>query len=54
MIHLRELLPGYLNHREDLLAFCQYVANKREGKLPEEAGAARVLLTRIKNERLGG
>jgi putative DNA methylase len=54
MAHLRELVPGYLNHREDLMAFCQYLASKREGKLPDEAGAARVLLTRIKNERLGG
>jgi putative DNA methylase len=54
MVHLRDLVPGYLNHREDLMAFCQYLASKREGKLPEEAGAARVLLTRIKNERLGG
>jgi hypothetical protein len=54
MAHLRELVPGYLNHREDLMAFCHYLASKREGKLPEEAGAARVLLTRIKNERLGG
>jgi putative DNA methylase len=54
MVHLRELVPGYLNQREYLMAFCQYLASKREGKLPEEAGAARVLLTRIKNERLGG
>jgi putative DNA methylase len=54
MAHLRELATGYLNRREDLMAFCQYLASKREGKLPEEAGAARVLLTRIKNERLGG
>ena len=54
MAHLRELVPGYLNHREDLMAFCQYLAIKRERTLPEEAGAARVLLTRIKNERLGG
>ena len=54
MAHLRELVPGYLNHREDLMAFCQYLASKREAKLPEEAGAARVLLTRIRNERLGG
>src|SRR5262249_31766535 len=54
MVHLRELVPGYLNHREDLMAFCLYLANKREGRLPEEVGAARVLLTRIKNERLGG
>jgi hypothetical protein len=36
------------------MAFCQYLATKRERTLPEEAGAARVLLTRIKNERLGG
>jgi adenine-specific DNA methylase len=54
MSHLRDLVPGYLSHREDLMAFCQYLASKREGKLPDEAGAARVLLTRIKNERLGG
>lgn len=54
MAHLRDLVPGYLNRREDLMAFCQYLADKRERKLPEEAGAARVLLTRIKNERLGG
>jgi putative DNA methylase len=52
--HLRELVCGYLNHREDLMALCQYLASKREGKLPQEAGAARVLLTRIKSERLGG
>jgi adenine-specific DNA methylase len=54
MAHLRDLVPGYLNQREDLMAFCQYLASKRESKLPEEAAAARVLLTRIKNERLGG
>lgn len=54
MAHLRDQVTGYLNHREDLMALCQYLATKRESKLPEEAGAARVLLTRIRNERLGG
>ena len=53
MTHLRELVPGYYNHREDLMAFCQFIANKREHLCPEEAAAARVLLTRIKHERLG-
>jgi len=54
MAHLRDQVTAYLHRREDLMAFCQYLAAKREGRLPEDAGAARVLLTRIKNERLGG
>ena len=54
MAHLRGQVAGYLNLREDLMAFCLYLAAKREHSLPAEAAAARVLFTRIKNERLGG
>jgi len=54
MSHLRDLVPGYHSRREDLLALCQFLATKREQIVPEEAASARVLLTRIKNERLGG
>lgn len=53
MGHLRDLVPGYHTQREHLMSVCQYIAQKREDALPDEAGAARVLLTRIKNERLG-
>jgi hypothetical protein len=54
MVHLRDLVTGYHTHREDLMALCQFLALKRERTAPPEAEAARVLLTRIKNERLGG
>jgi len=54
MAHLRDLVPGYHSRREDLIALCQFLAAKREQFVPEEAASARVLLTRIKNERLGG
>jgi len=51
--HLRDLIPGYLTKREDLMALASVVAAKREGKFPQEAQAARILLSRIRNERLG-
>lgn len=51
--HLRDLIPGYLAKREDLMALAAVVAAKREDKFPAEAQAARILLSRIKNERLG-
>jgi hypothetical protein len=51
--HLRDLVPGYLSRRDDLMALASVIASKRETKAPEEAQAARILLTRIKNERLG-
>ena len=51
--HLRDLVPGYLSRREDLMALAAAIASKREVKAPEEARAARILLSRIKNERLG-
>jgi putative DNA methylase len=51
--HLRDLVPGYLTRREDLMALASVIAAKREAKHPEEAQAARILFTRIKNERLG-
>jgi len=54
MAHLRAMVPGYLTRREDLMAFCQFLVAKRDRVRPDEAAAARVLLTRIKNERLGG
>ena len=46
-------VPGYLTRREDLMALASVIAAKREAKHPEEAQAARILFTRIKNERLG-
>ena len=51
--HLRDLVPGYLSRREDLIALAGVIAAKREVKSPSEAEAARILFTRIKNERLG-
>jgi putative DNA methylase len=54
MAHLRDLVPGYMTRREDLMALCQYLAAKRESIALEEAQAARILFARIKNERLGG
>lgn len=54
MGHLRDQVSGYWTRREDLLALAQAIAVKREQIDPEEAEAARILATRIKNERLGG
>ncbi len=54
MAHLHDQVPGYWTRREDLMALAQAIAMKRETTAPEEAGAARILFTRIKNERLGG
>jgi putative DNA methylase len=51
--HLRDQVPGYLTQREKLMALATAIASKRESKAPEEAQAARILLSRIKNERLG-
>jgi hypothetical protein len=51
--HLRDLVPGYLTRREDLMALASVIAAKREARQQEEAQAARILFTRIKNERLG-
>jgi putative DNA methylase len=51
--HLRDLVPGYLARREDLTALASTIASKREAKAPAEAQAARILFSRIKNERLG-
>jgi len=51
--HLRDLVPGYLSRREDLTALASVIASKREVKAPSEAQAARILFSRIKNERLG-
>ena len=51
--HVRDLVPGYLTRRGDLMALASAIAAKREVKAPAEAEAARVLFSRIKNERLG-
>jgi putative DNA methylase len=51
--HLRDLVPGYLSRRDDLMALASAIAGKREVKAPAEAQAARILFSRIKNERLG-
>jgi hypothetical protein len=51
--HLRDLVSGYLSRREELMALAAAIAAKREVKAPDEAQAARILFSRIKNERLG-
>ena len=54
MDHLREMVPAYFTRREDLMAMAAYIAAKREKLFLEEARAARILLGRIQNERVGG
>ena len=51
--HLRDLVPGYLSRREDLMALATVIAVKRDTRAPAEAEAARVLANCIRNERLG-
>ena len=51
--HLRDLVPGYLGEREELIAIAAYIAGKRAGIDDEEASAARVLQGLMRNERLG-
>jgi putative DNA methylase len=51
--HLRDLVPGYHSRREDLIALASAIAAKREARAPDEAQAARILFSRIRNERLG-
>ena len=54
MSHLREMVPAYFTRREDLMAMAAYIAAKRELLCPAEAQAARILVGRIQNERVGG
>jgi putative DNA methylase len=54
MSHLRDLIPGYHGRRDELMSLAEYIALKRAQSNPEEAEAARILLGRIQNERLGG
>jgi putative DNA methylase len=53
MSHLHDFIPGYFTRRDDLMAMASFLAAKRETRAPAEAQAARILLGRIKNERLG-
>lgn len=50
--HLRDLVPGYLNVREDLMALADYISRKREGVDDAESRAAGILHGLIRNERL--
>jgi hypothetical protein len=50
--HLRDLVPGYLTRREDLMALASAISAKRELKVPAEAQAARSLQPH-QDERLG-
>ncbi len=50
--HLRDLVPGYLAEREDLISISAYIARKRAGVVESEAGAARILQGLMRNERL--
>jgi adenine-specific DNA methylase len=53
MEHFRQQVADYWSRREDLVALAQAIAAMREKTVPEEASAARILLTAIKDERLG-
>ena len=54
MGHLRDLVEGYVQQRESLIAVTAYVALKRQRLDEGEAKAARILHGLIRNERLGG
>jgi adenine-specific DNA methylase len=49
---LRELIPDYLRKRDTLRQIIGYVAAKREHAEPDEASAARILVTAIQTERI--
>lgn len=51
--HLRDLVPGYFNAREDMMALAGYVANKRASVDDVEGRAAGILQGLIRNERFG-
>jgi hypothetical protein len=53
LAHLRDLVEGYHNRRDDLVALAAYVAIKRQSTNDGEASAARVLRDLIRGERLG-
>lgn len=53
MAHLREQVPDYWIRRDDVAALAHAIAIMRGTSAPEEAAAARILLTAIRNERLG-
>jgi putative DNA methylase len=53
LAHLRDLVPGYMTAREDLMAIANYVAKKRTRVDEAEARAAGILYGLIHNERLG-
>lgn len=54
MAHLRDMIAAYHTHRDSLIALARYIADKRSKTNEKEAEAARILLTCIQNERLGG
>ncbi len=51
--HLKDLVPGYLTAREDIIAITDYIALKRDGVDEGEHRAAGILHGLIRNERLG-
>jgi adenine-specific DNA methylase len=53
LAHLRDLVPGYMTVRDDLMAITNYVAKKRAKVDEAEARAAGILYGLIRNERLG-
>lgn len=53
LTHLRDLVEGYHNKRDDLVALAAYIATKRQSINDGEASAARVLRDLIRGERLG-
>jgi len=46
-------VTGYYTRREDIVAVTLYLAAKLERRRPEEASAARVLHSLVRNEKLG-
>ena len=50
---LRDLVPNYMEQREDLQTVASYLAIKREDVDADEARNARILASLIKNERIG-
>jgi len=51
--HLRDIVKGYFERRDDLQYIASYIALKREVNAPDEAKNARILANLIKNERIG-
>jgi hypothetical protein len=52
MSHLRDNVQEYLRRRNEIAAVAEYIARSVELRRPEEASAARVLHSLVRNEKL--